>query len=163
MRKPIYPLLTICIVLFTACQSNMKKKKADISQSDTSAISKELKEIPFILAKNYFVRNTAKSLENPAIETQEKFNETFGMATTLGENGKPTSIDFSKQIVIALVLNETDIETSVSPLQLTKTKKVLTLNYKLALRQKQSYTSRPFFALVIDKIETEKIILNEVK
>ena len=163
MRKPIYPLLTICIVLFTACQSNMKKKKADISQSDTSAISKELKEIPFILAKNYFVRNTAKSLENPAIETQEKFNEIFGMATTMGEDGKPTSIDFTKQMVLALVLNETEIETSVSPLQLTKKSKVLTLNYKLVSGQKQSYRSRPFFAVIIEKIETDNIIFNEEK
>ena len=162
MTKTIYTLLSICIVLSNACQSNIKKRKTEILQSDTSIISNNSQDLPFVLAKNYFVHNNVKFLDNPKIETQEKFNETFGMASTMGEDGKPTSIDFTKQMVLALVLNETEIETNVSPLQLIKKGKDLTLNYKLVLGQKQSYTSRPFFAVIIEKIETDHIIFNEV-
>jgi hypothetical protein len=162
-NKTISTLCIFSILIFSACQSNIKKNKVDIPQVDSSIMSKESQDIPYILAKNYFVKNTVKSIDNPKIDTEEKFNEIFGMATTMGEEGKPTSIDFSKQMVIALVLNETDIETSLSPLQLIKTKKVLSLDYKLVLGRKQSYTSRPFFAIIIDKIETDKIVLNEVK
>ena len=62
-------------------------------------------DIPFIVTKNYFTKNTVKrgGLENPKIETKENFDGIFGAATTM--NGKPSEINFSKQYVIAVVGN----------------------------------------------------------
>jgi hypothetical protein len=103
-------------------------------------------------------------LDNPKIETAEKFNEIFGMATKMGKDGKPTEIDFSKQYVIAVILPETDLSTNVSPISLLKnTKNEITLNYKSVVGQKQSWTSRPNFAIIIDKKENGNVTLKEIK
>lgn len=37
------------------------------------------------------------------------------MATTMGINGKPTTIDFAKNYVIAFILSETNLDTIVNP------------------------------------------------
>ena len=66
------------------------------SQTADTQIDTLVKDVSYILAANYFVKNTVNQLDNPKIETAEKFNEIFGMATTMGKEGKPTEIDFSK-------------------------------------------------------------------
>ena len=120
--------------------------------------------ISFTLAKNYFVKNNVKKLDNPKIATAEKFNEIFGMATTMGKDSKPTEIDFSKQYVIAVILPETDLSTNINPISLLKnTENEITLNYKSVVGKKQSFTTLPNFAIIIDKKETGNVTLKEIK
>lgn len=126
--------------------------------------SQNMTNIAFTIAKNYFVNNTVTKLDNPKIETAEKFNEIFGMATTMGAAGKPTKIDFSKQYVIAIILPETDFATNIYPISLLKnTKNEITLNYKYVIGEKQSFTTRPNFIIIVDKRENGMITLNEIK
>lgn len=67
-------------------------------------------KVPYTEAKNYFVKNTYKTdaIIFKKIISQKEFDEIFGMATTMGKNGKPTNIDFSKDYVIALIGKETN-------------------------------------------------------
>lgn len=67
-------------------------------------------KVPYSEAKRYFVKNTYKSNEISVqkITSQKEFDEIFGMATTMGKDGKPTDINFSKDYVIALIGTETD-------------------------------------------------------
>jgi len=119
--------------------------------------------IPFTIAKNYFVHNTVTKIDNQKMETAEKFSEIFGMATTMGAAGKPTEIDFSKQFVIAVILPETDMSTTIYPINLVKnTNNEITLHYKSVVGTKQSFTTRPNFILIVDKRENGRIILNEI-
>jgi hypothetical protein len=120
--------------------------------------------IAFVVAKNYFVNNTVKKLDNPKIETAEKFNEIFGMATTMAKDGKPTEIDFSKQYVIAVVLPETDLSTNINLISLLKNNKnEITLNYKSVVGEKQSFTTIPNFAIIVDKKENGNVTVKEIK
>ena len=72
-------------------------------------------EVAFEVAKNYFFKNDQVIPEYPKITTEEEFNKLFGMATTMGKDGKPTAIDFTKQFVLAIVLPVTDITTEINP------------------------------------------------
>ena len=51
--------------------------------------NEESSEVAFEVAKNYFFKNDQVIPEYPKITTEEEFNKLFGMATTMGENGKP--------------------------------------------------------------------------
>lgn len=164
MRKKILTLTAVVSILFTACQNNSASHKGDKKNALPVETQNERKvtDIPFIVAKKYFVKSTVKSLDNPKIETTEKFNEIFGMATTMGKDGKPTKIDFQKQYVIAIVLPETDLLTTVAPVSLQKDEKgKITLTYKTEVGQKQSFTTRPTFQILVDKTENGNLELKE--
>ena len=129
-----------------------------------SEIKNQMINITFTVAKNYFVKNTIDKLVNPKIETAEKFNEIYGMATTMGKDGKPTEIDFKKQYVIAVILPETDLMTTIDPVSLQKDDNgKITLTYKKVVGQKQTYTIKPSFEIIVSKTENGTIELKEQK
>lgn len=117
--------------------------------------------VPYQLAKNYFVANTLGDgpLSNPIIDNQNQFSSMFGMATTMGENGKPTAIDFDKQFVIALVGKVTDQPETFTVQKLEKKKSGLELYYKVSTTAKQSYTSQSAALLIIDRAYLQPIKL----
>ncbi len=129
-----------------------------------SGIKNQVINIAFTEAKNYFVKNTIGKLDNPKIDTAEKFNQIFGMATTMGRDGKPTEIDFKKQYVIAVILPETDFMTTITPVSLQKDEMgKITLIYNKVVGSKQTYTIRPSFEIIVDKTENGSIELKEQK
>ena len=107
--------------------------------------------VPFSVARNYFVRSDADVTENVKITDQATFEGVFGMAAFMGKDGQPTSIDWDKEFVIAVVKPVTDVETVLEPLSLIKKGKSLVLNYSLKSGPSMSYTIRPFFIIVVDK------------
>jgi hypothetical protein len=166
MTKKILTAVSVTSLLLTACQSNPKTESVDKNNKQTVENQNEAKitDIPFTLAENYFVKNTVEKLDNPKIETIEKFNEIFGMATTMGDAGKPTEINFNEQYVIAVIQPETDLSTDITPISLMKnSENEITLNYKSVIGQKQSFTTRPNFAIIIDKKENGNVTLKEIK
>lgn len=166
MAKRIAILLTIAGFSFMACQNAQKPEKQNTLKHAVNSKDTELNTIAvnFTLANNYFVNNTVTKLENPKIETQEHFDEIFGTSAHMGNDGKPTVIDFSKQNVLAVVLPETDRQTEIYPISLQKDEKgEILLTYEVKVGQKQTYTIRPNFAVIIDKSERGNIRLNEIK
>jgi hypothetical protein len=138
----------------------MDQAKNSIATQDENKLS----NINFTVLKNYFVKNTVIKLDNPKIESAEKFNQIFGMATTMGKDGKPSDVDFSKQYIIAVIMSETKFATSLQIISLRKnSQNQIKFNYKLAIGQKQSFSSRPFIAIAVDKSESGIIILEETK
>lgn len=160
MIQRCFLIVYITIIFLSGCNnSTTYKTEPATAQTDTSAIS-----IPFSIGKNYFVKNTIKSIDNPKIETAEKFFEVFGMATTMGPSGKPTEIDFSKQYVIAVLLPKTDLATTVAPIGLQRNAKgEITLLYKVVSGAQQTFTSRPQFIVIVNKTESGPITVREVK
>lgn len=70
----------------------------------------------------------------------------------MGKGGQPTKIDFSKNFVIAYILPETSLETEFSPLSLTvKGRARLVLKYRLKQGAQRSFTTQPFFLIVVDR------------
>lgn len=70
----------------------------------------------------------------------------------MGKGGQPTKIDFGKNFVIAYILPETSLETEFSPLSLTvKGRARLVLKYRLKQGAQRSFTTQPFFLIVVDR------------
>lgn len=162
MIKKIFTISTAFILL--SCMNNAQQESQNKNEELQKITSRKATDVSYKPLNNYFVKNTVTELKENRFDSEEKFNEVFGAAPVMGEQGKPTTIDFSKESVIAFVLPETDIETKVEPISLTKdTQGNLNLNYKITKGNKQSFTTRPNFAVVINKNETGKVSLNEVK
>jgi len=114
-------------------------------------------------AKNYFFRNDAEIPASPLVETQAEFDSLFGMATTMGPDGKPTAIDFDKEFVIAVVPGETNRPTTIEPKELYKAGDSLVFSYKLNQKDEdQGYTTQPIFIAIVSRDHyAPKAVLHE--
>ena len=126
----------------------------------TSEGNVESTEGAFEVAKNYFFKNDQVIPEYPKITTEEEFNNLFGMATTMGENGKPTAIDFTKQFVLAIVLPVTDFATEINPVKVEEKGDSLLYTYEIKSGEKQSFSIQPVSIIILDKkYENKRIVL----
>ena len=145
--KILYGALT-SLMLCGACSTNSRSTR-----------------LPFEEARNYFVNNSVGEYVPDKIVSQAGFDKYFGMAATMGENGRPTPIDFSRSYVIPVVLPPTDTLTTVEPVSLTHTADgKIDLNYKVTKKGgRQSYTTRPFTLIIVDNSNSGDIILTPSK
>lgn len=167
-RKNLKALIVLAMGggLLFACQSGAKQAQADTSSVDSVKVESTVgtADIPYSLVERYFVKNTVKSLESPKIATPEAFDNVFGAAAVMGEGGRPTVIDFSKQYVIAVVLPETEYATTLSPVSLQKNENgEVQFTYKVAKGEKQTYTQRPCLAILVDNSQEGNVVLKEVE
>lgn len=112
-----------------------------------------VENIPYKLAKNYFVRNDYpnKEIHIIRIASQQKFDDIFGAAALVGEDGKPTEIDFSKRDVIALINDSSNNISGLNINSLKQSKGKINLNYSFTQIVAQSYQSRHSALLIVDK------------
>ena len=153
MRKIIFAFATLLAVV--ACTT--KPTEATVEHNNAA------EEVAFEVAKNYFFKNDQTIPTSPKITTEEEFNKLFGMATTMGENGKPTEIDFTKQFVLVIVLPVTDIATEITPVKLEAKGDSLFYTYDVKTGEKQSFTIQPVSIIILDKKyeNNEVILINE--
>ena len=104
MKKLLFAFAAM--IVWTACGN----KQAAVPTEGNEASDK----VAFEVAKNYFFKNDQEIPASPKITTAEEFGKLFGMATTIGEDGKPTEIDFTKQFVLAIVLPVTNLATEIT-------------------------------------------------
>lgn len=109
------------------------------------------KDVDYIVADHYFVKNDVATLPNGIITSEEQFRSYFGEATVMGPYGRPTVINFKNQFAIAVCVPETDRDTSIDPVRLKRTATNLVLTYRVKQGEKRSYTIQPLMLLVVDK------------
>jgi hypothetical protein len=127
-------------------------------------VTARVTNVPYTIAEKYFIKNTVTNIDIPKIETSEKFNEYFGAATTMGLHGKPTQIDFTWQYVIAMTLPSTNYLTTIKPVSLQKNDKgEIVLTYKIEKGEKQSFSTKPGLAIIVDKSNDGTVVLREQK
>lgn len=145
-------LLAFAVLLgLVACTTN----KA--TSAEKSVVSSE---VPFTVAEHYFFNKGQDIPVNPKITSDELFKQLFGMATVMGENGKPTEIDFSKQFVLAVVLPVTDINTEINPVKVEEKGDTLFYHYDVKTGEKQSFSIQPLSIIILDKkYENKEIFL----
>ena len=145
-------LLAFAVLLgLVACTAN----KA--TSAEKSVVSSE---VPFTVAEHYFFNKGQDIPVNPKITSEELFKQLFGMATVMGENGKPTEIDFSKQFVLAVVLPVTDIDTEITPVKVEEKGDTLFYHYDVKTGEKQSFSIQPLSIIILDKkYENKEIFL----
>ena len=120
----------------------------------------ESREVFFEVANNYFFKKDCILPTNPKITTEESFSKLFGMATTMGKDGKPTPIDFSKQFVLAIVLPVTDFATEITPVKIEEKGDSLLYSYEVKTGEKQSYSIQPVSIIILDKkYENKEVVL----
>jgi hypothetical protein len=158
------PLTFLILSLaFLSCQQEKQEVKYSTTQSNFALVDSQLMSVDFQIAKNYFVKNTIDSIANPLIESQLTFDSIFGMATTMGAEGKPTAIDFTKQSVIAMMLPATNFNTEIIPSKLSKNNKgQLLFSYVINQEEKSSATMVPCCVLIINKEDAGEVQLNEI-
>lgn len=131
--------LAVATVISVSCNS---------VKSGDSALNQE---VPYKEAKNYFVKNNIDAaIDNPKLENQHDFDKVFGMATTMGESGKPTTIDFSKEFVVAQIEDPSTQKVELKPVSIKKNANILEIKYRKIVGENQSYTSQPAMILIID-------------
>lgn len=143
-------LLYLAMIAFTWLSCNPKNEPSQNAATHTP--SEEM--VPYTLAQRYFVKNTFQKnqLQSPIISNQKEFDDVFGMATVMGADGKPTVINFSDQIAITVILDETDRETEIQPEKLVSVNSnTLKLDYKITTGPSMTMTIRPFLLIFIDK------------
>ena len=120
-------------------------------------------EVAFEVGKNYFFKNDQEFPTSSKITTAEEFGKLFGMATTMGENGKPTPIDFTKQFVLAIVLPVTNLATEITPGRLDEKGDTLFYFYDAKAGEAQSYSTQPISLIILDKKYADKqiVMVNE--
>ena len=117
--------------------------------------------VPFEVAKNYFFKNNQTIPASPKITTAEAFDQLFGMAAYMGKDGQPTTIDFDKQFVLAIVLPVTDVATEIVPTQVELKDNQLFYSYEIKTGEQLSYSIQPVSIIILDKqFENHEVILS---
>lgn len=160
MKKQIELIVLVTLFLaFNACQSSPKSTKED--KVEEKSINSKGETIAFKTAKNYFINNTVKEAVPVKITTQEEFDKYFGKAATMGENGKPTPIDFSKEYVIVVNNPDTNKKTDITPISLDKIAKDLVFQYAIKEGEDIGFTMHPFLMIVVEKNIEGNVVLQK--
>ena len=149
MKKLLFAFAAM--IVWTACGN----KQAAVPTEGNEASDK----VAFEVAKNYFFKNDQEIPASPKITTAEEFGKLFGMATTIGEDGKPTEIDFTKQFVLAIVLPVTNLATEITPNRLEEKGDTLFYFYNAKVGEAQSYSTQPISLIILDKKYADKTIV----
>ena len=154
MKKVLFAFAAI--IVLAACGN--KQTVAPVESSEAS------NEVTFEVAKNYFFKNGQEIPASPKVTTAEEFGKLFGMATTMGEDGKPTPIDFTKQFVLAIVLPVTDFATEINPQKVEEKGDSLFYTFEVKKGEKQTYRIQPVSIIILDnKYENKEVVLSEDK
>ena len=152
MKKLILLALPLAITSLIACGSGQSgSASTDSTATDSTATAGVVTTdsiVPYRLAENYFA--TSDSL--PTVITSAKEQEKYlGMATSMGNT--PTTIDWSREFVIPIVLPSTDSSMEIIPVSLVRnTSGGLTLSYRLKHGVgHHDNKMRPFVALIVSR------------
>lgn len=150
MNRRIIELVTLLclIVTFLSCHTS----KTGITATD----------IPYTVAQRYFLKNDVHQLPPRRITDRETFDTYFGAAAVMGANGRPTTIDFATNDVIAVVLPATDQSTTLTPISLRHaTDGTIIFTYQATRGERLSYSTTPCLLILVDKSQQGDVRLNE--
>ncbi|WP_345230973.1 hypothetical protein [Olivibacter ginsenosidimutans] len=150
--KLIFSALFSMVLAVSAC-TNRSNEQTD-TKIITDTTKNEVIDIPYTVAKNYFVRNDfdPSKLLTPKITTQESFDKLFGMATVMGKDGKPTPIDFTRQYAIAVILPAAERRIKLTVEALQQSNQQIILRYTEEDEGSSSTMKmQPFLLLIVDR------------
>ena len=157
--KKQFILLAMSGLLLSACQS---ASNSSDNAKDTLGVSEASNQlISYQIASNYFIKNTVNEAIPAKIDNQQEFDKYFEMASTMGENGTPTPVDFSKQYVIVVDHKETANRTDLEVINLENQGDDLVLTYQVNTGEQMSFTTHPFLMVILDKNIIGEVILQQ--
>lgn len=135
-------LASVALLAMSACTSH---------STDANKNNEETVEVAYEVAKNYYFKKGQQIPASPKITSDDELDNLFGMATVMGKDGKPTSIDFTKQFVLAIVLPVTDTATEINPVKVEVKSDSLFYTYEVKTGEKQTFSIRPVSIIILDK------------
>lgn len=82
----------------------------------------------------------------------------------MGEHGRPTAINFSRQYVISVARPATNVEITLVPKSLVANKKGdVVLTYQEVQGKKRTFTTKPLLLVIVDKQYDGNVVLNKVR
>ena len=178
MKKAMILAVAASAAMLSACHTSGKVDNftinVDAVSSATTAVDVPYKvangtstavvDVPYKVANGYFVRNDVKKLPNGKISKQKDFEASFGMAAVMGNDGRPTEIDFNNQYVIAVSKPVTDRLTELEPVSLKGDGDGgLVFVYRTKAGQQLSYSMQPSLVVVVDKKYRGMVSIREEK
>lgn len=148
--KSLPTILLICILMVSCNSGGKSAGKGDEANVSAGTSAAEQKNIPYRTAANYFVKNNIQEAVPTKISTRQEFDKYFGAVATMGENGAPTKIDFSKEFLIVVDHAITDKETAIDPVSLTEKEGGLALNYRVKEGAAAGFSMRPVLLLIVE-------------
>jgi hypothetical protein len=159
----VYLFMLPLLCLYAFISQSETKLHAETNSASLTAVTMQ-DTIPYIIAQNYFVKNTVDSISDPTIESKDVFDSCFGFATRSGSQGKPTAVDFTREFAIAVILPKSNFAMNIIPVSLTTgNDDTIVFHYKIEEAGKQSFTSRSFVLLFVDKKFNRNLALKRIK
>jgi hypothetical protein len=125
-------------------------------------------DVSYHEAKGYFLKNTVSitKTKNLLIKTQKEFDQYFGIGKVMGtDQDNPTSIDFNKEVVIALIgkpAHTMDYFKIHSFTRIVYLKMPTTLTYSLEKGEAISYTTNVVSVLIVKKSDIGQLTFKNV-
>ncbi len=127
---------------------------AGITLGLSSCASTE-KTIGYQEAQHYFVRNDVADYSPRIIRSEAELEKYCGMAPVMSTDGSglPTTIDFTQKNALALIDQQTNVDTDIKVVSIKKQKdgKVVVRYKVIRMGNPRSYTTVPFLLVQIDK------------
>lgn len=162
MKKAIILAVSVSAML-SACHTSGKVDNFTINVDAVSSATTAV-DVPYKVANGYFVSNDVKKLPNGKISKQKDFEAAFGMAAVMGNDGRPTEIDFNNQYVIVVSKPVTDRFTELEPVNLKGDGDGgLVFVYRTKTGQQLSYSMQPSLVVVVDKKYRGMVSIREEK
>ena len=146
MKKAIFLSLAAVALLLSSCAVNLNGVTANYNRMYNYYVN------------NHFNNGTHKLV----IHNQQDFDAVFGAGAVMGHNGQPTKINFNRQFVIAVILPETNRQTTIETAMLKRNGDRLYYSYIIEEGHATSYTMRPFTAVVVDRNEPSDVVFQRV-
>ncbi len=166
----IIPFLVIFTTLLSCKTNQLKMNKENTAKDEKILISKGQTILEYKEAVNYFVRNDYKEqeLHYVKIKSELELDKIMGMGASMGKDGMPTKIDFSKSYLIALIGKTNDSGANFEISNLVKEGDKITVNIfddynKQLTGEKLSYSIRPSRLLIVDNKHQGSIKIEFVK
>ncbi len=146
MKKALFLSLAVVALLLSSCAVNLGGVAAN-----------------YYRMNNYYVNNHIDNgTHKLVIHNQQDFDAVFGAGAVMGRNGQPTAINFARQFVIAIILPETNRQTTIETAMLNRVGDRLYYSYIIEEGHATSYTMRPYTAVVVDRNEPSDVVFQRV-
>lgn len=150
-------ILLLPLLIFSCSRKN------SLDHSPEDKIERTAIKVPYELGSNYFVKNNVdlSNLNKSYLDSKIIFDSIFGIARTMSKESDPTPIDFTQQIVIPIILEETNIGSTITVDSVNKIGNHLKIRYTVTEVQPISYIVQPCELIIINRKEISD--LNELE
>ncbi|MBF0598210.1 hypothetical protein [Faecalibacter rhinopitheci] len=144
--------LILFLLILMSCNNNYNKNSV-FNTPDHDNVSNSSKIISYKLISNYFVKNSVdvKKIEKSYIDNSNDFNAIFEKAKSLDKPDESASINFSKEFVIPIILEKTNIGTTIQVDSVLLNGNLLNVYYTVTEVQPISYIIQPNQLIIIQR------------